>query len=499
MDLATPIIELVEKQDYLTLGDLTEGVHVTGQTGAGKTSGPGHTALRAFFEQGFGGLICCAKPGEAQEVIALADAGKNKRGKDIVLLGPGHQGMINILEYERRRDGATPASVVSLLEIIPQIAEGKRGPDGGDSFWPRTAAQVLRSAVAIMDIAGVPITLNIVTSFIATLATSPERLPPPQPQRADDAPPTPAEIEAAAKAEAAEDAAAMEGVAYPMIRRARRLLAQAWRAGTMDEVQEQSFSVADRYFVRTWPTLGDRVQGSIVATITSAFDMLQHGDAWRTLGNRTTIVPELSYAEGKIFVFDMDVATHGEVGRLCQCVFKYVWQRAMLRRRAARYPRPVFCYCDEAQYFITQFDFDFQSVARPALTCTWYMTQNLANYDAVMGDHAMASVRALLGHLTTHIYCANLDTATNTYAAERIGKRWQLLSSTNSGVSERGASAGSSTSWYEVYVVHPHEFGLLKRGGERYKGIVSALIHRAGSWNSNGQSVLMAEFTQQRR
>src|ERR1700736_1949859 len=52
-------------KDTLTLADAKTGVLITGQTGKGKTSGPGRCPARAYLRAGFGGLVLCAKIDEA--------------------------------------------------------------------------------------------------------------------------------------------------------------------------------------------------------------------------------------------------------------------------------------------------------------------------------------------------------------------------------------------------------------------------------------------------
>jgi hypothetical protein len=52
-------------KDTVTLADAKTGVLITGQTGEGKTSGPGRLLAKAYLRAGFGGLVLCAKIDEA--------------------------------------------------------------------------------------------------------------------------------------------------------------------------------------------------------------------------------------------------------------------------------------------------------------------------------------------------------------------------------------------------------------------------------------------------
>jgi hypothetical protein len=48
-------------KDALTLADAKTGALITGQTGRGKTSGPGRLLANAYLRAGFGGLVCALR------------------------------------------------------------------------------------------------------------------------------------------------------------------------------------------------------------------------------------------------------------------------------------------------------------------------------------------------------------------------------------------------------------------------------------------------------
>lgn len=440
----TPFIRLSDK-DHLALHSVFEGLHCFGQTGSGKSSAVLKTYLRSCLSYGFGGAFFCPKPTDAAEFMELAR--EMGRERDVILLGPGHPATVNILEHELQRGGVENA--IHTLAAIADIAEGRSGPDGGDSFWPRSAAQMNRAALALQSIAGESLSLTGLIRFVADLPRDYKQM--------------------------GEQEWRKNSYAYQTSMKAR--------AAAKNEMQTQSFDVAETYAAVAFPGFGDRTQGAIIATLTSAIDPLLYGEPWRILSNATTVLPEQAYTEGKIFVFDMDLANHGDTGRLCQNLFKYVFQRQMLRRGSHK--RPVFLVCDEAHYFISPFDFRFQSVARGFLVSTFYLSQNLANYHATLGSKA---VDALLGSLTTHLYCCNTDTDTNRYASERIGRRWQMKAGFSSSHNDQGHSASANASQHLEYEVEPHQFALLP-----ITNPFGAIIYRAGLF-SNGRNWLPVLF-----
>ena len=53
------------KREPFTLDDACKGVQVWGMTGSGKSTGSGRLLARSYLAHRFGGLVLCAKPGEA--------------------------------------------------------------------------------------------------------------------------------------------------------------------------------------------------------------------------------------------------------------------------------------------------------------------------------------------------------------------------------------------------------------------------------------------------
>src|SRR5207245_1114554 len=107
------------------------------------------------------------------------------------------------------------------------------------------------------------------------------------------------------------------------------------------------------------------------------------------------------------------------------------FQIAVLRRMQPRnaYLRPVFLWADEAQNFISDFDAEYQSVARSAGGCTVYLSQNYEILRKVLGNDD--SVAALLGNLQTKFFCQNSSSDTNEWAAKLLGERNLQIASKN--------------------------------------------------------------------
>src|SRR5580698_1197535 len=99
-DLDTPLLRL-SGQDYFTLRDACQGVHVFGGIGSGKTSGSGKALAGAYLRAGMGGLVLCAKPEEVDLWLSYCKA--NGRADSVVLFDETHG--FNFIAYELSRLG----------------------------------------------------------------------------------------------------------------------------------------------------------------------------------------------------------------------------------------------------------------------------------------------------------------------------------------------------------------------------------------------------------
>src|SRR4029077_19933995 len=94
-------------------------------------------------------------------------------------------------------------------------------------------------------------------------------------------------------------------------------------------------------------------------------------------------------------------------------LWKTIWQQAAERRNINHNPRPVFCWMDEAQHFVSRTDPLFLTTSRSARVMCVMLTQNLPNfYTALSRDET----HSLLGNLSTSVWHKNTCTVTNANA-----------------------------------------------------------------------------------
>src|SRR5262245_54939071 len=85
-DADKTLLRLSDKdEDAWTIDDATKGISIMGGTGSGKTTASGKTLAHEFLNEGWGGLVLCAKSDEAG--LWYEYCKKTNRLKDLIIFG----------------------------------------------------------------------------------------------------------------------------------------------------------------------------------------------------------------------------------------------------------------------------------------------------------------------------------------------------------------------------------------------------------------------------
>ena len=460
------------------LTDALTGVCVFGATGSGKTSGVAKHLALGYLANDFGGLVLCAKKEERYQWQQWAL--ETGREQDVVIFDASGRYRFNFLDWEASRageGGGLTINIVALLdEIAGAIAGGAGKEEGGNDnkFFDDALHHMNTNLVDLPLFAGLPVTLPLLRSIVTTAPTSPQDI--------------------------ANEQWQQTSTCAAIIREAEQKLRSA-----PQDIRDD-FEECKNYWLREFPVLSDRTRSIIVLSFSMLVRPFITRPLRRLFSTDTNIRTEDAFT-GKIILVDLPVQEFRLAGRVANLAWKYCFQVAVLRRvqpafaeaTAGRpreaYLRPVFLWADEAQNFISDFDAEYQAVARSAGGCTVYLTQNRESYRRVLGNDD--SVDALLGNLQSKFFCQNSGD-TNKWAAELLGERWVMVSSTNvsQGQAERSSSAGVGRSEQRRYFVEPARFTTLKRGGDVYGFQIEAIVYKGGHLFEDGQPFKLLTFNQ---
>ncbi len=460
-ELDQPILHCGDES--LRLRDCLEGILVTGSTGSGKTSSSGAALSRAYLQNGFGGLVTCSKPTDAE--MWRRYARETGRESDLIFFGPRYSNRFNYLNFAARlspSDIRPTENLAALLGSVIEVANRGQGSNSQDPYWSRAALQLMRNSIDLVLLArGVAgLTLQEIYQVIVTAPTDAEQLHSRDWQRNS---------------------------------RCMQLLDEAHRR-RHTPAAAHDLTITANFWLKEFPNLSPRTRGCVMSMVSTGIDPLLRGSIYELTSRATTVTPIATHL-GQIVVLDMPAKIYHSAGVLIQLIWKQLWQQATEARIVGPNTRPTFCFCDEAQTFVSTNDSTFLMTARSSRACVVYLTQALPNFRSALGKAETAS---LIANLVTRIHHQNVCTETNTWASESISRGWTYRISSGTSHSElaegpeRSSRNASLTDSHE-YLVPPEAFLRLRRGGPLNDYLVDAIIARP--WPS-GRGYLRVTFRQ---
>jgi len=397
----------------LTLRDFTEAISVIASSGKGKTT-LSRTFLRALLREGFGGLVLTVKESQialVQELCALEG-----RETDCLVFDSPH--VFNPLE-----DETDIGEAAALLAELSEIQEGKVKEGGADQrFWRNQLSIILKNLFCLNRIATGSFDIVTAASLFGGRASTLTELSDPMWQR--------------------------NSPLFPVLQKAKSL-------------NDPHAALAVEYFTRDFPLHGDRLQGSLAATVASVFDQLRRPPLSQLFTGTSTVNVRDLLERGKICVVGLPVLS-GINGVMANAIWQFCFCRAATRSLREIYS---FFFSDECQETVSRELMGKFALLREFKVASIIMTQNLAVLDEKIGTTAR---EGLLGLTNTKIFGTQGHAATRQWAADQIGKRkvpQQTTSKGNtSGKSSSSSNRGTSVQMIWDYQVPPITFAELPVG-----------------------------------
>lgn len=342
--------------DAFTIRDAVTGVQILGGTGSGKTSGSGRALAHAYLKAGFGGIVLCAKPSEADTWRKLAK--ECGRSGDLVFFDESGGLRFNFLDYAQHTVAAGGRDM-NLVQLLATITEATNAQSGGGSsgneeaFFRNAANQMVANSIPFLRTVNGSIRLNDLYRFINSTPSTRQE---------------------------ARDPAWRDG-SY-----CGQTIVNAYRMGKAGNLEaRRAFEQHRTYFNDEIAKLGDRTRGNIVTTLTSSIYPFLSGKLNELFCTETNIVPEYA-RQGLIIVLDMPARSHSTAGVVAQQIFKLLFQFSMESENVTERTRPVMIWADECQFFMNSHDTDHLSVCRQQRVANVFITQDMPTYYARMHD-----------------------------------------------------------------------------------------------------------------
>jgi hypothetical protein len=464
-------ILLLSEHDPFTLRHLLNGgVAVFGRTGSGKTSSSGRELAEAAVRiPRSGGLILAPKPDDLpmwQRIFA-----KFGREKDLIVFAPDHPARFNFLNYEMKNGGGQTRGIVRLLTTVGESLRSAdtRGGENAD-FWQRETERLLYNAVEVVKRATGAVDAWDLQQFITGAAQSPEQLKSPDWR---------------------------DGHHCKLLERARN--------APKDALGSHDFALACDYFLGEYPGLADRTRSSIVVGAMGLLHVFNTGVVRELVSTTTTVSPDNALQFGRWILVNMPPPEFGDEGLLVAAGWKYLFQKAVLRRHATPESNVVVVWGDEAPLWCNSFDGPYLAMCRSHRGCMVYLTQSLPSFYERLGGNQKAKyqVDSLLGNFALKIVHTVSCPQTAQWASSLIGRERQAfiggstspMDSLFDQIMGRGKFTGSfSESLTEI--VQPRQFMTdLRTGGPANGYMCDAILVRNEPF-ANGSNWLLTSFSQ---
>ncbi|MBY0512858.1 MAG: hypothetical protein K2P78_02985 [Gemmataceae bacterium] len=226
----------------------------------------------------------------------------------------------------------------------------------------------------------------------------------------------------------------------------------------------------------------------------------------RELVSTTTNVQPTDLFRGKWLMIDMPPSEYGDVGSFVIGGWKYLTQKAILRRSAGEGAAPAVIWADEAQQVLTSFDAHFLAQCRSHFGCMVYLSQSLPGYyAAVGGQNAKQSVDALQASFMTKVFHALGDLETAQWASGLVGKSLKTftggsMSPTVGGTYEDVYGPNRFSSNFSQSIQNTLEANAflhgLKTGGPGAGYRADCFVIRSGGPFASGENWLKTSFSQ---
>lgn len=488
-----------DPKDAFTIDDALKGISIIGGTGSGKTSGSGRTLAHQYLKSGWGGLVLCAKTDEAD--LWRQYCKETNRENDLIVFGnnsihasgeyEGQKMIFNPVDYEMRREGEGAGQTYNISNIFMNMYKlGNRIAGQGEireeRYWDTALKRCLNRIIELIKLSGEDLSYRNMVQLLTTANGANEQ----------------EYIVELTYIEEHEDSSRIEKAEMYCIKCLITALANHFGNDEGDYTQEvyDAFMLVKNYFLLERPKVDDKTNAIVSESFLGIAEPFLSGILSKHFSGATNLFPEITFKENKIIVLDFPVKEYLDSGIIAQSIFKLLFQQAIERRNVTEYPTPVFLWADEAQYFINPYDQVFLTTARSSRAATVFLSQNISNYLAVMGSGGDARYRvdSLLGNLTTKIFHANSDAATNKYASVLIGDdiAHTYSESSSSNYMNMNYQQSSSKSERLMPQVKPKEFTMLKSGGKNNNYSVEALVFVTGKEWSSGTNFIKTAFTQ---
>jgi type IV secretory pathway TraG/TraD family ATPase VirD4 len=411
-----------------------DGVLIIGAKGSGKSSLL-KTFIRGMLHHMYGGVVLAVKENVVHNLAEEMD--KAGRKSDLIILGPDSGHRFNFFDgCKTVIDAATVCQAIS-----DAISDRSQGDNADGTFWRAQSARIHRATYALVKMVHGRFDYKEAAKLWAGRANS------------------------------------LAELADPSWQASSPLAAALRQAKPMAKLNPD-LALAIDLFEADFPAFGDRLQGSLSACVSMAYDELLRSPLVEMFSGTSTFAMKDLLDRSKVCAPGL-AALDSTAGAITNAILQYSFCKA-----ATDSPREhsSFLVSDECQFTVTRELMRAMTVLREYRVCTVLATQNIAVLDDRLGVNGREGLCALC---ETKIFCAQNHGATRQWASEQVGKVKRMISTvTRTSAQKIGQSSTKSVSEHEAWedAVPPIHFAKLRNGAESVGNIVETILLKNGTY-----------------
>ena len=482
----------------ITWSDALEGAIIFGETGCGKTSGPGDYIAKSMLNAGWGILIIAAKADDKPRWIKIIE--QCGRSKDLIVFDKASDFKFSYLRYEMTRPGEGRGDIynankvlVSLNKLAQNYDDGG-GRDNKEQFWDDSLKRLISCLINTLQLVGEEVNIKNMRRLVSEAFTLEEAR---HYENLVETIETDKKIDPVKRKKATEELGKLISSSF-FVRNFTKIRITKFNN---EELQDDA-DEAKEYWLHDFAKISERTRSIIAESfkgITNHFTNRGILKRQFSKGLSPEVVPENIIANNQILLLDFNLKEFRMAGVLASIIYKTAFQQAIERRQIdlEKDAKPFGLFIDEySNYINSQMDPAMQSTARSAGLASVFLTQNINGLIHAMGDkNPEAGVKSLLGNLNLKYFGANSNFDTNQYASAMVGQH--LVDMDNLSIS-KGHTYSKTKNQQLMPRVLPSEFTTFKTGRKANNYKVEMLVFKAGkTWGAN-ENYAIVEFDQKK-
>jgi TraM recognition site of TraD and TraG len=382
-----PKVAQWSKLDPITERTICQNILIVGQSGSGKTSGPGDLLFRSLVgHRRTGGCFLASKTSDRDYVIKTFR--KAGRLDDLLIIEPGGR-RFNVLNYELQR-GADARVLTQVLMCLGETLD--RAASGGqdDAFFKIKAREGLEHAIEILIRAEGTVDPWLLQIFITGAAMELKEL---------------------------NDERWKNDFHAKCLNKAT--------ANCVTDMQKHDCEVARHHWESTWPRLNDRTRTSVEASMLSPLHVLNTGQVRDLLATNTDVTPE-DMEQCKWIMVNQPITPGDATAIVINAAVKLAVQRYILKRKGLPSEPLLTVWSDEFQLVANSRDRPYVETCRSHRGSLVALTQSTHAVYANIYGHGTHEADALLSNFGHVCVCTLGDSKTAEYFADRVGQRMRV-------------------------------------------------------------------------